>query len=473
MNVLAQSCSVVLFIVLASAVIWSQDSSVHQGSEQQSIPGQQIESPSDEPSQSADTHPEDQMQVPPPVSVESYPMTFTSEGRSNYLRYGVSFTAGYMDHVQGYGIVGGSDESYSIAPVISIDTKTPRLQMDATYAPGFTFYQHTSALNESDHNVSLKFKYRLSPHVTFSAEDAFVKSSNIFNQQNLGPALSTSGGAAETTNLSVIAPFADRFSNTGSTGINYQFSLNGMIGASGTFTYLDYPNPSQVPGLYNSRSMAGSGFYSRRVSKMHYVGATYQHQQLLSYPVVGESKTQTDAVLLFYTLYPTSHFSVSIFGGPQYSNTVSPPLLLPTPPQRMSSWNPAAGASLNWRGKLTSVSVSYSHLITPSWGLSGAVLADSGNAAVRRQLWRSVSGSVEAGYARTQELNASTSGSSNGHSLFGTASLFRPIGQHLDVQLGYSRLHQTYSQVAALAAAPNTNRLFVSLSYQFLRPLGR
>ena len=246
-----------------------------------------------------------------------------------------------------------------------------------------------------------------------------------------------------------------------------------MIGASGTFTYLDYPNPSQVPGLYNSRSVAGSAFYAHRISKMHYLGATYQHQRLLTYPTGGASKTQTDALLLFYTLYPTSHVSVSIFGGPQYSDTFSPAMLLPTTPKNMSSWNPAAGASLNWQGKLTSVALNYSHLISPGWGLSGAVLADSGNAAVRRQLSRSLSASVEAGYARTQEINSSTSGSSNGHSLFGTASLLRPIGQHLDVQLGYSRLHQTYSQVAALAAAPNTNRVFVSVSYQFLRPLGR
>jgi hypothetical protein len=206
---------------------------------------------------------------------------------------------------------------------------------------------------------------------------------------------------------------------------------------------------------------------------MHYVGATYQHQHLLAYPVEGQSKTETDAVLLFYTLYPTSHVSLSIFGGPQYSDTFSPALLLAMPSQKMSSWNPAAGASLNWQGKLTTVAVSYSHLITPGWGLSGAVLADSGNAAVRRQLWKSLSGSVDVGYARTQGINSSMSGSNGGHSLFGTASLFRPIGQHLNVQLGYSRLHQTYSQVAAIAAAPNTNRVFASLSYQFLRPLGR
>ena len=124
--------------------------------------------------------------------------------------------------------------------------------------------------------------------------------------------------------------------------MSYQFSLNGMIGASGTFTYLDYPNPSQVPGLYNSRSSAGSAFYTHRISKMHYVGVTYQHQRLLAYPVEGQSKTQTDAVLLFYTLYPASHFSVSLFGGPQYSDTFSPATLLPTAPKNMVVVEPGA-----------------------------------------------------------------------------------------------------------------------------------
>jgi hypothetical protein len=472
MKLLGKGSAALLFAVVASSMTWSQDSTTPQNREPQASAEAQPDAGTlSEPSQNADSHPEDQMQIPPPVSVESYSTTFTSEGRSNYLRYGMSFSTAYMDHVQGYGVLGGSDESYSIAPVISIDTKTSRLQLLATYAPGFTFYQHTSALNESDHNASLKFQYRLSPHVTFTAEDAFLKSSNVFNQQNLGPALSVSGGA-ETTTLPVIAPVADRFSNTGSAGLNYQFSLNGMLGASGTLTYLDYPNPAQVPGLYNSHSVAGSAFYSHRISKMHYVGATYQHQELLAYPVGGQSKTQTDAVLLFYTLYPASHVSISLFGGPQYSDTFSPALLA-TPSQKISSWNPAAGASVNWQGRLTTLTISYSHLISPGWGLSGAVLADIGNAAVSRQLWKSLSGSVGAGYARTQEIHSSTAGSSNGDSFFGTASLSRPVGQHLDVQLGYSRLHQNYSQVATLARAPNTNRVFISLSYQFLRPLGR
>ena len=63
--------------------------------------------------------------------------------------------------------------------------------------------------------------------------------------------------------------------------------------------------------------------------------------------------------------------------------------------------------------------------------------------------------------------------SSDGHTVSGTASVQQQFGQHLNLQLGYTRLHQNYSTVAVLASIPNTNREFVSISYQFSRPLGR
>ena len=64
--------------------------------------------------------------------------------------------------------------------------------------------------------------------------------------------------------------------------ITYQFGANDMIGANGTFSNLHYPNPDQVPGLYDAATRGGSGFYSHRLSVRHYVGVTYQYQDLLS-----------------------------------------------------------------------------------------------------------------------------------------------------------------------------------------------
>ena len=287
-------------LLLAAVPSWSQANDPAQG----------------EPAANGVDHPEDRMQTPPPVTGAAFPATFAAQERSNLLEYGVAFSTAYSDNVLG-GMAPHpvSDISYWVAPTIAIDTTTPRLHWIGTYAPGFTFYQRTSARNESDHNASFDFQYRLSPHVTLGARDSFMKSSNVFNQPDFGTTGSVTGGA-QIPNFSVIPPIADRLSNSGSADLTYQFALNGMIGASGTFTNLHYPNPSQVPGLFDSSSQGGSAFYSLRLSKMHYLGVTYQYQRLLAYPTAGQSETQTHAALLFYTIYPTSHSSISFFGGP-------------------------------------------------------------------------------------------------------------------------------------------------------------
>src|ERR1700722_17492479 len=262
----------------------------------------------------------DRMVTPPPVSGQSYPTASVSQERSNYLRGGLLFTTAYSDNA--VGLVNGhreSDVSYSVAPTLAIDETTSRTHFVMSYAPGFTFYQHTSSRNEADQNAAIDFQYRLSPHVTFAAHDGFQKSSSVFTQPDLGSAGAVSGGT-EGGNFSVIAPVADHLSNAGNVGLTYQFALNEMIGASGTFTNLHYPSQSEVPGLFDSESQGGSAFYALRISKVNYFGVAYQYQRLFSYPTPGTNEAQTHGLLLFYTVYATSRFSISIFAEPQYAD---------------------------------------------------------------------------------------------------------------------------------------------------------
>jgi hypothetical protein len=421
-------------------------------------------------------NPDSRMMAPPPVSGQSYPQVPTSQERSNYLQAGVTFLSAYSDNVVGStgpntGPV--SDESYSVFPTLALNETTTRLHFILAYAPGFTFYQHNSQLNQENQNASIDLQYRLSPHVTFSARDGFQKSSSVFNQPFLGTAGSVSGGIQE-PNQSIIAPVASQLNNFGNVGITYQFATNGMIGGNGTFSNLHYLDPAQVPGLYDSSSQGGSAFYAHRVSKMHYIGVTYQYQRLLTYPPPGTNETQTHSLLFLYTLHATPRFSVSFFGGPQYANIG--PQFSPTPTVPVSasqSWHPQVGGSLSWQGRLSSVAASYSHMISGGGGLVGAVKMDSGNASIRQQLTRTLSGSVSGGYAQNDVLASAVGGADSGHSLFGTASVQQQFGQHLNLQLGYTRLHQSYGSVAVLSSTPNTNREFVSISYQFSRPLGR
>ena len=147
-------------------------------------------------------------------------------------------------------------------------------------------------------------------------------------------------------------------------------------------------------------------------------------------PAPGTNETQTHALLLFYTLYPTKRFSISVFGGPQYadvgpqfSDTVSTP---PTPASR--SWNPAAGGSLSWQGHLSSLAISYAHLISSGGGLIGAVKMDNVNASIRQQLRRTLSATAAGGYAENDILAAAPLTTGNGHTVSGTASLQQQFG---------------------------------------------
>jgi hypothetical protein len=411
------------------------------------------------------------MLTPPPVSGQSYPTALGSEERSNFLRYGLSFNSSYTDNSLG-GSTPVSDVSYSIWPTIALDQKTSTLHTVLSYAPGFTFYQRSTSRDGADQNLSISVTDRLSPHLTLSASDGLHKSSSVFNQLDYG-----SGGVAGGTgggNSSVIAPISPFLNNSGNVGVSYQFALNGMVGASGTFTNLHYFNSGEVTGLSDSNTQGASVYYSLRASRLHYFGVTYQYQRLASSSATeGESETQTHALLFYYTLYPTSTLTLSVFGGPQHSNTVQGALGgLPLPPA--VAWNPSIGGSFSWQGQRTNAAVSYSHAISGGGGLSGAVNSDSANLSLRRQFARAFDASVSGGYAQNKTLGSPLfGGGNNGHTLSGTVSLSKQLGEHLGLQLGYTRLHQNYSNVAVLASTPDTNREFVSVSYTFSRPLGR
>jgi len=417
-----------------------------------------------------------QMQVPAPVSNEAYPTEVGSEVRSNYLHTGLVISTAYNDNVlAGTGSRPISDNSYSIWPTIALDQTTSRLHQTLTYRPGFTFYQRTRTLNEVDQNLALDFQYRLSPHVTASLQDSFRKSSNVFNQP-----YSLSGGAisgsAQSTLVPVVAPFADQLTNTANTELTYQFSRNGMIGASGIFTNLDYPNPSEVPGLYNSISRGGMAFYSHRLSQTQYVGATYQYLQIQGSSPGAQnntqneagSETQTHTVFLFYSLYLTSNLSFSLSGGPQYLD------LSQSPFSALRSWAPAATASIGWRGRRTNFAASYSHLVSGGGGLLGAFSSNSANALARWQLARTWTIGSAANYALTKNVSSfMVQSNPGGHIVSETFTVQHPISEHLNMELGYMRLHQSYSSIEVVANAPDSNREYISVSYQFTRPLGR
>ena len=243
-----------------------------------------------------------------------------------------------------------------------------------------------------------------------------------------------------------------------------------MVGLSGTFTNLYYPNPAEVSGLYNSSSTGGSVFCSRRLLAKYYVGASYQYQNVSAYQAGAHAntQTQTQTIFVFFTFSPKPNLSLSVSGGPQHSDTTQPPL----PASR--SWSPMLTASFSWRGQRTSLAASYSRIVTGGGGLVGAYHSNIANVSGAWQFSRTWSVGLSASYSAYNNLSPLLLvASPGGHTLSGSLAFSHPLGEHLSLQLGYTRVQQSYGGVTAISAVPDTNREFLSISYQFARPLKR
>ena len=454
----------ILLLVAATLPVWSQAT----GS---ASPGAGGTQPKDSGAAPAATGPieskesEDRMVTPTPVNIEGYPLSLGAESeRTNYLRGGLRFSSTYDDNVLTNILRTTSDVSYSIWPWISLNQSRPRLKWSFSYSPGFTFYQKATNLNEADHASKAKLDYRLSPNVTLHLSDVFSKSSNFFNQFDQNPGGSTSSVGLQGQNNSVIPPLADRISNAGDVQLTYQFSERGMVGATGSFSELRYSDRTQAGGLRDADVRAGELFYTHRLSGSHYIGVTYRYQDLLASPNAAE--TQTHSLALFYTIYFQPTVSLSVFGGPEYSDTQAPLAMA------QHDLSTAAGGSLGWQGGRTSFAVSISRRITDGGGLASAVRVEDARASFRRQFTKTLTGALDAGYVLNHLLAPTVESGLGGHTLFGGFSVSQSLGPRFDLELGYTRLHQSYGSLPSLFQA-DRNRASISLSYRFERPLGR
>jgi hypothetical protein len=406
----------------------------------------------------------DEMRTPPPVNGEAYPTATGAETRSNYLRAGFTLNTAYDDNVLGGGgAIPVADITYTIGPTIALDQVTSRLHQTFIYSPGFTLYQRTSALNGMDQNASANFQYRLSPHVAASLRDSFQKTTNIFNQPYGGVS-----GSTQSPTAAVVAPFADQLGNTASGELSYQFSRNGMIGGGGSSTMLNYPNPAQAAGLSNSNSRGGSAFYNLRLSSAQYIGVTYQYSRMTSNSAIGDSETQMHTIYSFYTLYLKRTLSLSVSGGPQHFDVAQSPL------PASGSWTPSVTASVAWQSSRTNFAASYSRTVTGAGGLLGAFQSNNAGASGRWQLARTWTVGSAASYAiQKNVLPTFFSSNPGGHTVSGNVSVQHPISERFTAELGYTRLHQSYGGIAVISKNPDSDREYISISYQFARPLGR
>jgi len=412
---------------------------------------------------------------PTPVNLVQLPLTFASDGeRSNILSGSIQVGSGYNDNA----LVTPTDHignvSTLIVPRIEIRQNRERWSLDLAYSPGVTTNQNLSEQNQFAHNLSVSTNYRLSPHVSLQVRDNFAKTNNLFS----GLFGSTAGpGPLQQSNSSVITPLADSRSNNAGLGLTYQFSASSLVGVSGNYYFVNYGEVAGTPGIsgfIDSRSASAATFYAHRFSNRHWVGATYNFQQLMFDP---GGRTTIHRALGFYSLVLGTHMTLSLWAGPQYSTTYVSSILIPqlgagstlTLP---SQWTPAGGVMYSWGGSRTGLHVGYSRLISDGSGVAEAVNSQQVDAEIRQRLaarWTAITGVA---YARNNPLHR-LSTTAPLRSLRGNAGIEYRLTDNLGMGFSYERQQQQYEYPLLPSATANQNRVWFSLSYGFARPLGR
>ena len=407
---------------------------------------------------------ESPMLRPPPVSDESYHTEVGLEERSNFISGSIEAGFGYIDNLEPGSTGQVSEKIISLQPGIALDTKSAREHLSASYNPSFLFYEPSSDLNENDQGAVFRFEYRFSPRFNMNLGDTLLRSSTGFAQIGSGGI----SGSTQATTPGIILPFGRRFSNDATGGLSYQISPHGMIGGSGNVDTLNFSNSSQTAGLYNSNTYSGRGFYNYRLSASQYLGGIYEFAQTVTDSTTSQYETQTNTIDGFYTIYLTKRLSLSVAGGPQHYHGE----LVPNPATH--GWTPAVTASVGWQNLRTSFAGDFSRTVNGGGGLFGAFYSTSADAIGRWQISRLWNAGLIVNYTNNKSA-APGSGltSPGGHTFATSLSLGRSLSRHMNANLRYDRIENQYGSIPSVATNPNSNRIMLSLTWGFQRPIGR
>ncbi len=215
--------------------------------------------------------------------------------------------------------------------------------------------------------------------------------------------------------------------------------------------------------LLDSQTAAGSAFWLHRIFRGDWGGASYGFQRIT---YSGSGETRVHSFLAVNTLSLSRRLTLTGSAGPQYSENVG---ATPQP----SNWSVTGAVEGSWRDERTSVSAGYSRTVSDGGGLLGAVRSQSVHGTFRRELVPGWAAAVTANHGTNQSVTGpSKTGTSSINLTSVGVSLERNVGKSIGLRLGYN--HDFQEQFGSPAQTPDAhrNRFFVTLSYQWAKPLG-
>jgi hypothetical protein len=408
-------------------------------------------------------------QIPALLGGEGTSSAFLSEmERSNYLRGGINVGAIYDDNPLLLSSGVESNTSETIFPNIRIDESSSRMHWTLGYAGGLTVNQKITSENQGSHNLNFDSQYRLSPHVNLRVAETFSVITGFFDAGNGAEVVAGSGGP----NASLITPLATQRSSVTTVETNYHFALNDLIGASGSFYDLHFTNVPAGTQLTDSETASGSAFWLHRIFHGDWSGLSYGFDRITSNP--GNSETRVHSFRAVNTLSLWKRFTLTGFIGPQYSENQGL-VTGATQATQSSGWSVSGGAEGGWQAERTSMSGGYSRSISDGSGVLGAVHLQTVHGNFRRVLVPGWAVALTASHGTNQSITVPFATSASSINLTSAGiSLERNVGKSVGLRMGYTHDFQEQFGVPGSAQTfdASRNRFFVTLSYQWARPLG-
>jgi hypothetical protein len=422
----------------------------------------------------ADTN-NDLPQIPALLGGKGTSTAFLSElERSNYLRGGLNVGATYDDNPLLLSSGVESNTSETIFPNIRIEESTSRTRWSLGYAGGLTVNQKITSQNQGSHNLNFDSQCRLSPHVNLRVAEAFSLTTGFFDAGSGSEVVASSGGP----NASLITPLATQRSSLTTVETNYHFARNDLIGASGSFYAIDFTNVPTPPAgtqptqLTDTQTASGSAFWLHLLFHGDWGGVSYRFDRITFSG--GSGETRVHSFLAVDTLSLWKRLTLTGFLGPQYSENQG---LVNVAAQstQSSGWSVSGGAQGGWQGERTSVTAGYSRSITDGGGVLGADHLQTVQANFRRVLVPGWAFALNASHGTNQSITEPFANSATSINLTSAGiSLERNVGKNIGLRMGYAHDFQEQFGVPGTTQTLNAsrNRFFVTLSYQWAKPLG-
>lgn len=388
--------------------------------------------------------------------------------------YRIGITAG--THFDDNALVGAAprqwDVGYMLSPLIEFTETRPRLQWTVSYAPGVQISQNLRYRRLFSQRLDGAFDWLVSPHGLLNFQQYYLVSTNPFAQ--LGNP-SVSPGPTIAPNEGPFIPSIRTALTLTNALYSYRLTEHTSFGIGGNFALSQFdstPRKGATTALINSQRAAGQAYFNHQFSARESLGFQYG-VQVLKFPHF-DARTTTHTIFVFDQIGISAHSSLSIYGGPQYSDTFNQVELnlgffIITIPVKAKQWSGAGGVIYSWRGDRFGATLDFTRGVSDGGGLVGAVELTSGRANLS---WR---------LSQHWTIGSTLEGSSN--TLLATqnnqgllrysarAQVTQTLARNLSMDWFYERLNQTGG--FGNFTVGNHDLAGATLRFSVLRPIGR